>query len=150
MSIREELKTRYQDARLNGNKVIAAALSVVIGDIQTEESRGKVLTDDQILGKIKKQVKSNQETLQYLKSGDQRHADLTAENEVLDELLPSKLGLIGIAAVVRGANAIQQVVDAKSEGQAIGVVMKALKAAGLDGDSSEVKRLVTEIRTVPV
>lgn len=150
MSIRDELKTRYQDARLNGDKVIAAALSVVIGDIQTEESRGKVLTDDQILGKIKKQVKSNQETLQYLKSDDQRHADLTTENEVLDELLPSKLGLLGIAAVVRGANAIQQIVDAKSEGQAIGVVMKALKVAGLDGDSGDVKRLVTEIRAVTV
>lgn len=146
MSTKELLRQSFNEARQAKNLTLAAALSVVIGDIQLAESRGKEQTEDQVLDRIRKQIKSNEEVLKYLKADDQRATDLTNENTFLAQFLPSKLQFLAIISVLTEHQYHAKIMEAKSDGQAIGLVMKLLKSLGLDGDSSEVKRVVEAIR----
>jgi uncharacterized protein YqeY len=118
-------------------------LRVALGEIQTVEARAnKALSDEEAQAIVRKLVKSNEETLAAAKGEDRE--TLERENTILLGLLPATLNpdeivhkLVSIAEEVRAA---------KNDGQATGVAMKHLKAAGARVQGADVTAAVKRMR----
>ena len=141
----DDLKKRVMQAVKAGDTVARDILRLAIGEMQTAEARtSRALTDDEAAAVVRKLVKSNEETLAVSTDASQK-ATLAKEIEVLASLLPKALGvseIIGALAPVRDG-----VIAAKSEGQATGVAMKQLKAAGAIVNGADVANAVRAIRS---
>ena len=93
---------------------------------------------------MRKLLKSNEETLGLTPADDARGPALRREIEVLASLLPKSMSVEQIAeALVAVADAIRA---AKSDGQAMGVAMKHLKAAGAVAAAADVQQAVKQVR----
>ena len=143
--ITDELKTRMRAAMQARDEVAKNVLGVALGDIQTAEARAnRALADEEALAVLRKIVKSNEETLGHAKDDPARAADLRREIEVLSELLPRALSADAVA------EALSPVVDAiraaKSDGQAMGVAMKHLKASGAVVEAPAVQAAIRKVR----
>lgn len=111
-------------------------LRVVLGEFQRNM---KDPSDDICYKIIKKIIESNEE---LLKIGSR--IELATENEILRSLLPEEMSsdeMITHLAIHR-----ESIIAAASEGQAIGIAMKILKAVGKDVNSGKVKTLVVSLR----
>jgi uncharacterized protein len=72
-----------------------------------------------------------------------RTAELRRENEVLSELLPKPLSIDAVTEALSPlADALRA---AKTEGQAIGVAMKHLKASGTAVDAATTKEAIKRV-----
>jgi uncharacterized protein YqeY len=118
-------------------------LRLAIGEIQNAEVRGATVDDAAAMVIVRKLVKSNLETLAATTDGETK-AKLTRENEVLLALLPSSMDADAIARALEPvAEAIKA---AKSDGQAMGVAMKTLKATGANAEAADVNKAIAKIR----
>lgn len=115
-------------------------LRVVLGEFQRNM---KDPSDDNCYKIIKKIIESNQVLLK-LDMNDADRKNIQYEIDVLKTLLPIEMSadeMITHLAIHQDA-----IKAAKSEGQAIGIAMKILKAVGKDIDSNKVKTLITSLR----
>jgi uncharacterized protein len=96
----------------------------------TELRAGRALTDEEGFAVLRKLRKSNEETLAASRglADAERIATLERENELLSELLPKRLSVAEIHALLLPI--AESVRAAGSEGQATGVAMKHLNAQG--------------------
>jgi uncharacterized protein YqeY len=118
-------------------------LRLAMGEIQNAEVRGATVDDAAAMVIVRKLVKSNLETLAATTDAEQK-AKLTRENEVLLALLPSSMDADAIARALEPvAEAIKA---AKSDGQAMGVAMKTLKATGGNAEAADVNKAIARIR----
>lgn len=142
----DELKKRAAAAVKQGDNVARDVLRLALGEIQMAEVRkGEASTEEDAAAAIRKLIKSNDETLKALSESDERVAVLKHENDVLAGLLPAQLSVEQIAEAL-GAQAAA-IKAAGNEGQAIGIAMKHLKAAGADVKGSDVGLAVKLLRT---
>ena len=118
-------------------------LRLALGEIQNAEVRGATVDDAAAMVIVRKLVKSNLETLAAT-TGDEMKAKLTRENEVLLALLPSSMSAEAIAAAL--APVAEAIKAAKSDGQAMGVAMKTLKATGGNAETADVNQAIARIR----
>lgn len=147
--IADEIKKQMMSAMKSRDEVARNVLGVARGEIQAAEARAnRPLTEDEAVAVVRKLLKSNEETLAAAPDAAGATA-LRAENAILSALLPAKLGVDGIlAALDAERDAIRA---AKTDGQATGVAMKQLKAAGVAGvDGGDVAEAVKRIRASPV
>ena len=94
---------------------------------------------------VRKLLKSNEETLATPRATDEgRAVALRQENAVLSSLLPKSMSADDIAAAL--APVAEAMRAAKSDGQAMGVAMKHLKAAGATVESADVQKAVAKVR----
>ncbi|MDP9149550.1 MAG: GatB/YqeY domain-containing protein [Myxococcota bacterium] len=148
----DEIKQRMTRAMRDKDPVAKAILGLAMGEIQTAEARAnRALTDDEAAAVVRKLVKSNEETLGHataresgIEGPDSPAATLRREIEVLASLLPKALSpeaidasLSGVAEALRGA---------KTDGQAMGIAMKHLKANALQADAESVRQSVQKLR----
>ena len=120
-------------------------LRLALGEIQTAEARGgRELGDDEAAAVVRKLIKSNEETSGASEREDQKLA-LTREIAVLSALLPAPMTAGQITEALAGAR--DAIAAARSEGQATGVAMKHLKAAGVTAPGTEVAIAVKAIRS---
>ncbi|MBI3204764.1 MAG: GatB/YqeY domain-containing protein [Myxococcales bacterium] len=140
----EEIKKRMLQAMKAGRTLEKEILRVALGEIQTQEARvNQAMSDEDAAAVVRKLVKNNHETLAVSESAEQK-AQLEAENAVLESLLPKSLGVDEIvAALAAVADAVK---SAGNDGQATGVAMKHLKAAGAVVTGKEVTLAVKQIR----
>lgn len=141
----EEIKKRVTVAVKASDTVARDVLRLALGEIQTAEARKNApLGEEEAVAALRKLIKSNEETLAALSVGDERIAALKREVEVLASLLPAQLTVAQIvAALGEHAAAIKA---AGSDGQATGIAMKHLKAAGAQVNGGDVTAAVKQLR----
>lgn len=152
MSLKEKVRTRFEEARRAGNREEKNLLSVILGDVATVEARsGKDIADADVEKLLRKLVESNTETVTQLKAhqrgDDPQVAVLERETAVLKALLPQSLDQAAIAAALETVRA--DIAGAKSDGQATGVAMKHLKSLALNAQGQDVSAVVKQFRTAP-
>jgi uncharacterized protein YqeY len=150
MSLLETLRGRLTASRRAGNAVEMGVLQVVLGEASTHEARtGKKPTDEEVERLIRKTILGNQETLGILQqkglTGGDNFAKLTAENALLQSLLPKTLSVDEIAAQL--SEVAEAVRAAKNDGQATGVAMKHLKGKNLKVLGEDVAQAVKKFRS---
>jgi len=140
MTVKDLIKADILIATKAKNSNTKNILKVVLGEIDTHEGRGKNLTDDQIYGVVKKVLQGVEEMLTY-KPGD---AVLLQEKAILSNLLPTQLGRDDILDKL--INKIDEIKNAKADGQATGVAMKYFKENKLVVDGTLVADVVKQLR----
>lgn len=141
----DTLRKEARNALLAKDELKKSILRVVIGEIDTIVTReNKELTDERVVSIIRKVITSNEETI---KAGGDKEK-LTLENSILFSFLPKTLSLDEIEAFFLNGDGphFERIQDAKTEGQAIGIAMKEIKAAGLPVLSSDVVTVIKAIR----
>ena len=149
MSLKDKVREKFEEARKAGNREDKNVLSVILGDISTAEARsGKDVPDADVEKLLRKMVESNTETLAQLKShhraDDPRAPVLEREITFLKSLLPQSLDAEGIVKALEPVR--EEIVKAKSDGQATGVAMKHLKGLSLNAQGQDVSAAVKAIR----
>ncbi|HTQ07125.1 MAG TPA: GatB/YqeY domain-containing protein [Polyangiaceae bacterium] len=141
----DEIKARMFRAMKAGNTVEKEILRVAVGEITTEAAReGRRGDDDEARAIVRKLIKSNDESLASGPSEDRR-AVLEQENRILADFLPKSLGVDDIVRALEPVHAALK--SAGNEGQATGVAMKHLKAAGATVNGKDVAEAVKRVRS---
>jgi uncharacterized protein YqeY len=135
----QEIKKRMMAAMKAGKVVEKEVLRVVIGEVTGAMKDD----DDTTLAVVKKLVKSNRETM-GLATDDEQKRTLAQEIEILQEFLPKTLDATAIMAALEPVR--EAIRAAGNDGQATGVAMKHLKAAGAAVEPAAVKAAVTQLR----
>lgn len=140
MSFEDVVRDKIRKSPMGSNA--RNVLKVLLGELQ-KEGANKTLSEDAAHGVVRKLIKSNEEMLAYLKEGDNQFAALKEENEVLASLVPALWTTDQIKDFVASKG-----IDVKSmgEGQAVGLVMKSLKAENAPVDGAVVKQLIISLR----
>jgi uncharacterized protein YqeY len=141
----EDLKKRAAAAVKQGDTVARDVLRLALGEIQTAEARKNApLSEEEAVAALRKLIKSNEETVAALAAEDARVPALKREIEVLASLLPAQLT---VAQIVAALEAVRDAIKAAgSDGQATGIAMKHLKAAGAPVSGAEVTAAVKQLR----
>ncbi|MGH7294317.1 MAG: GatB/YqeY domain-containing protein [Polyangiaceae bacterium] len=144
MAILDELKARMNEAMRGKDDVAKNIYRLAYSETQLASARsGKAVSEDEVIAILKKLVKSNEETLAVASDAVQKDA-LAREIALLAALLPKALDVPEIvAALAPVADAIRA---AGNDGQATGVAMKQLKAAGASVDGKAVAAAVKQMR----
>jgi uncharacterized protein YqeY len=140
----DEIKARMNRAMRDRDDVVKNVLGLAFGEIQTAEAReNRPLRQDEATAIVRKLVKSNEETLAL---ADGERADvLRREIAVLAEFLPKSLSVEQITQALAGA--AEAIRAAKNDGQAMGVAMKHLKAAGAQAEAADVQAAIKPLRS---
>lgn len=114
-----------------GDTLEKEILRVVVGEITTDAARpGRKGSDEEAHALIRKLLKSNDESISA-NPDPEKLAELRRENEILGSLLPKGMSEDDIAAALEPVK--DAIRAAGNDGQATGVAMKHLKAAGAPG-----------------
>ncbi len=144
MSLLQTMKTRALEAMKAKDSLATQILRLAVGELQTLEARiGRDATEDEAFGVVKKLIKSNEETIGLSTDAEQKKT-LETEVSILKTLLPATLGVPEIAAKLEAVR--DDIVAAKSEGQATGVAMKLLKSQGASVNSADVMAAIKQMR----
>lgn len=120
------------------NQLASDILKVVLGECQTKNN----FTDEFIVRYCRDIVKGNNETMSF---GDS--VKLSRENELLRSYLPKE---VSEADLLVYANQIpDDIKAAKSDGQAVGVLVKHVKTLGLLANGDLAKKVVATLRSNP-
>jgi uncharacterized protein YqeY len=140
MTIKERIKADILAATKAKDNATKNTLKVVLGEVDTQEGRGKTLTDEQIYGVIRKVLQGVEEMLTY-KPGD---AVLMQEKATLSKLLPVQFDREDILDKL--IDKVDEIKNAKSDGQATGIAMKYFKENKLVVDGTLMAEIVKQLR----
>src|SRR3954454_23427244 len=128
-----------------GDHATRDTLRTVLGEAQMEAVRrtGEV-SDEMILAVARKAVIGLRETIPLARKGGRDTAPQEAELALLESLLPRAWDREAIAAAL--APHRDEIRAAKSDGQAMGVAMKALKSQGATTSPDDVRAVVAAAR----
>lgn len=136
--LKNKLKSDLIQAMRDKDETKKDILRVVIGDIESTESReNKEMSDEKIEKLIRKMVSSNEEVLRH-KQDD----SLVKQNEILDTYLPKMLSQGEIYSKLCD---IVDDIKLADGGKAIGLAMKHLKQQNLNVDGKDVTTVVNKI-----
>jgi uncharacterized protein YqeY len=142
----DDIKRKTAEAVKAGDTVARDVLRLALGEVQTAEARKNApLTDDEVAQALRKLVKSNDETLAALPAGDARVDAIRHENATLASVLPAQLTPAQI--VEKLAELRDAIKAANNDGQATGIAMKHLKAAGASVNGTDVGAAIKLIRS---
>lgn len=144
MTLIDALKTDFLDLRKQRNP-LASVLSVILGDIQLLEAKGKEVSDGDAVAMIKKLIKNNNETVEAIKNNDPndvRISTLIHENWHLSNYLPETLSPDSIRNELTKAGLLDKLALLSNDGQKIGMAMKHLKGAKLSVEVDDVKQAI--------
>ena len=146
MSLQADLQARVTAAMKSGDHATRDALRTVLGEAKMEAARrhGEV-SDEMILAVARKAVTGLKETIPLAKKDGRDTTQQEAELALLEGLLPRAWDREAIAAAL--APHRDEIRAAKSDGQAMGVAMKVLKAHGATTGPDDVKAIVAATRT---
>jgi uncharacterized protein YqeY len=140
MTIKERIKADILTATKARDNVTKNTLKVVLGEVDTQEGRGKTLTDEQVYGIVRKVLQGIEEMLTY-KPGD---TALLQEKTTLSKLLPAQLNRDDILDKL--IDKVDEIVNAKADGQATGIAMKYFKENKLVVDGTLVADVIKQLR----
>lgn len=141
MTLKETIRKQIIDATKQRAEVQKNVLKVVLGEIDTLESRqGKQFTDEDCCRVIKKTLQGVEEMLSY-KPDEPKFQE---EKNILQALLPKEMSVHDLKVSLNAK--AEEIKAAKSDGQATGIAMKFFKENNIPVDGNVVKKVVTEIR----
>lgn len=141
----DDIKKRAAAAVKQGDTVARDVLRLALGEIQTAGARkNEAVGEEEAAALLRKLVKSNEETLAALPAGDERIAGLKREIEVLTSMVPAQMSVAQIIDAL--AAQVDAIKAAGNDGQATGIAMKHLKAAGADVKGTDVGVAVKQLR----
>lgn len=151
MSLYQKIQDDMRSSMKAQDRFRTNLLKLVLADADRlgfSSTRGKTtpLDDAEVQKVIRKIVEGNTETISKLKEGDSRITNLKEENLILNEFLPVVLSLIEVRASTQTLAPLIEA--ARSEGEAIGIVMKYFKTTGEAVNGDDVKNCVKSIRLV--
>jgi uncharacterized protein YqeY len=132
----EKLKSDILFATKSRNELASSLLKVVLGECQSKDK----YDDDFIVSYCRKMIQSNSETMAL--GGDS--VKLSRENELLREYVPKELSLEELQ--IHADRLAIEIVDAKSDGQAMGVLSKYLKSIGTSAGGETLKVVIGKLR----
>jgi uncharacterized protein len=142
----DEIKAQMTRAMRERDEVVRNILGLAVGEIQTAEARAnRPLGDDEAMAIVRKLLKSNEETLALAGTDDARSPSLWRGIETLSALLPRSMSVEQIVDAL--SSVAESIRAAKSDGQAMGVAMKHLKAAGAVVGAPDVQQAVKQVRS---
>ena len=152
MAMLDAIKTQIKTALINKNEPEKTILRYILGEAQLLEARTKKdVTDEQIFKIIRKTIESNEEVLVVRETRQAggpisaKHSDkLVEENRILQNLLPTYLSQEEILDFLKPHENELKSLD--SEGKAIGMAMKLLKASDAMVNSADVAAVVKKVR----
>jgi uncharacterized protein YqeY len=130
MSIVADIRLQLVTSMREKDEIKKNILRIILGDLSTSEVRsGKISTDDDVRRVIKKLIESNLETLKFCADRPDSFLKLTTENSILSSFLPKTLSKEDIKGYINFSSTmiVSEIKDAKSDGQATGVLIKWLK-----------------------
>ena len=141
MSLMEKLTADMKEAMKQGEKERLSVIRLVRGAVRQAEIDGKkILSDDEVIGIITKEVKMRRDSIEEFERG--KRADLVkkAEEEIslLMPYLPSQLNIDEVKKIVEEAVAEVGATTTKDMGKVMGALMPRVKGRA-DG------KLVNEI-----
>ena len=141
MSLMEKLTADMKEAMKQGEKERLSVIRLVRGAVRQAEIDGKkILSDDEVIGVITKEVKMRRDSIEEFERG--KRADLVkkAEEEIslLMPYLPLQLSIDEVKKIVEEAVAEVGATTAKDMGKVMGALMPRVKGRA-DG------KLVNEI-----
>lgn len=151
------LKTRLMQARKKHDEVAKSILTVALGEIEyAAMKQKKPLEEKDCHSIIRKIIQGNNETLECVEQmksegGKAKTSDdidrLLQENDILENFLPELLSQGEIEKFLAEVDSgFSRIREAKNEGQAMGLAMRALNAANKSVNGNDVKAVVTEVR----
>jgi uncharacterized protein YqeY len=138
-----QMKERMRAALKARRTLEKEILGVALGELETVEARKGSLTDEEGFAILRKLVKSNRETLDISESAEQKKT-LEEEIVILESLLPKALDADAVQDLL--APVKDAIKGAGNDGQATGIAMKTLKAAGAVVDGKLVGDVVRKLR----
>ena len=145
MSLKDRLRADLLEARKTKNQGARNVLTVILGDIQTAEANHGAISDEQIEAKLRKLAENNQEVIGANPAAPNVET-LRDEIKVVNSYLPKSMSADEIQQFIAAQPGLVEAVKATKEGQAIGLVMKALKGADLKALGGDVKEAVVGLR----
>lgn len=152
ISLESKIKGEIVNAIKERNEVKKNILRLVVGEVQTVNNRSGTRSkpvDDEMdrryINVMKKIMASNTETLTKLPTGDLRIMGLNCENAILTSFLPASPTNDEMLSYL--SEITQQLKDQKSDGQAVGLSMKYLRAKGIVTSGDVVLNIVRTIRS---
>lgn len=136
MTIIDQLRSDIERATKSRNIVASSILKVVLGECQTKNK----FDDEFIIAYCRKMIQSNIETMGL--GGDS--VKLNRENELLRSYVPASLSEQELKI---HADKLQiEILAARSDGQAIGVLSKYLKSIGLSANGDVMKSVISKVK----
>ncbi|MCO5113017.1 MAG: GatB/YqeY domain-containing protein [Bdellovibrionaceae bacterium] len=143
MSLKEKILTDIKEAMKNKDTVVLSTLRFLNSAIKNKEIelRPNAITDEDVVGVIKKSVKQRQDSIeQYEKAGRPELADNEkAELKILETYLPAQLSEDQIAVIVREAISATGASTMKDMG---GVMSYVREKTGGNADNRLVSQIV--------
>jgi len=132
----DQLKADIERATRGRNTLASSLLKVVLAECQTRNK----FDDDFIISYCRKMIQSNLETIGA--GGDQ--VKLNRENELLRSYVPASLSEEELQI---HADKMQiEILAARSDGQAIGILSKHLKSMGLSAHGDTMKSVIAKMK----
>ena len=153
MSLLHHIQTKLKTAIKSKNEAEKSIIRIVLGELATAKGRtGNESSDEDVKRIIKKIIQNNEETMEKLT--DEKYKgklnELKEENNILLNIVPKAEKLnnqeLKDRLILAGAPIIQQIKEAKSEGQAYGACIKYLKSYNWDANPEDIRLIITEIR----
>lgn len=128
--MKNKIKADLLQARKDKDDIRKSILSVLIGEIQLDESRsGKDADDSSVVKHIKKLKKSCDEM------AERGNADSKAESEILLSYLPKEMTVAEIILAIRNEDGLwDEIVTAENRMRLMGKVRKVLDKSGTPYD----------------
>lgn len=137
----EKIKTQINESLKNGDKVRLSTLRMLISEVHNEEIDKKgELTDDEVVGVVKKEVKKRKDAIEAYKAAGRKDKEdeEEAELKILEEFMPQQMSdeelqkLVDEAIKELGIDKIsdqpsQEATARQSMGKVIGAVMGKAK-----------------------
>lgn len=131
----EELKAEMLDAMKNRDTIKKNVLRVVLGECERDNA-----SPEKVIRKI---IQNNEESLSHRES-----EDLRKENEVLRTYLPVTLSQSEIMSYIQFESSVlhNEILAAKSDGQATGLAVAHFKKHGKNVLGNDVAAVIKQIR----
>lgn len=124
-SMLDALKLEFLKARKAQDRVEVAALSSLIGDLETlQKKTGKEITDEVVLATLTKHLKGLMECLNELDVEDTRFEEGKRQKSLLEKFKPGQLSKDEVIAIVE--DAIKDLGDSATP-KNLGAIMKLFK-----------------------
>lgn len=127
------INSKYDSEGFNATKI----LSVVLGEADRLLDKSGQIEDQKLIKVIEKIISNNNEVLKH-----RDVSELVFENNILKSLIPPKITDEEIRRYIND-NLKQELTNAKSVGQAVGIVMKNIK--GMNVDNKQVFAIVDDM-----
>ncbi|MCD4826123.1 MAG: GatB/YqeY domain-containing protein [Phycisphaerae bacterium] len=145
MTLAETIKEQIMQAMKQKLELEKNILRVALGEIQRIETRQGSITEAEAQKALRKLIASNKETIAAAPEKD--NSDLLRENQIIEALLPQLWDQAKITEFLSSdEDALAGIRSAGGDGQATGVAMKSLKAAGAAVNGKDVAAVVGNLR----